>query len=78
MIPVPGLLIYPTVLLLNVVVTTPEDDAKTDGLIPLETVDKATALIRHACDLPDLDRERGQGVVISLMGQFFHPDDYFE
>lgn len=75
--PIPGLVIYPTTLLLNVVVTTPEDDAKTDGLIPLETVEKATALIRHAYDFPDLDRNRGQGVVISFLNQFFQPDDYF-
>ncbi len=76
--PISGLLIYPTALLLNVVVTRPEDDAKTDGLIPLDTVNKATALMRHAYDFADLDREQGEGVVISLLNQFFQPDDYFE
>jgi hypothetical protein len=75
---VPGLVLHPALMLLNLVVHTLEDNAKTDGLIPHETVDIITALIRHAYDLADLDRERGKGVAISLIGQFFHPDDYQE
>ena len=76
--PIPGLLLCPTVLLLNVVVTTYEDDAKTDGSIPMETVNKVSALIRHAYDLSDLDLEHGKGVAISFINQFFHPDDYLD
>jgi hypothetical protein len=76
--PIPGLFLHPVVLLLNLIVRSAEDNAKTDGLIPVETVDRVTALIRHAYDFPDLDRSRGEGVLISLIGQFFHPDDYVE
>ncbi len=76
--PIPGLGLHPTVLLLNFVVRSAEDNTKTDGLIPHETVDWITGLIRHTYDLPDLDRDRGQGVVLSIIGQFFHPDDYLE
>lgn len=75
---IPGLGLYPTILLLNLMVRTPEDHAKTDGPILRETVDIITALIRHTYDLADLDRERGRGAAISLIGQFFHPDDYTE
>lgn len=75
---IPGLFLHPTVLLLNLVVITFEDDAKTDDLIPPETVDKVTALIRQAYDFPDLDRDQGKGVAISFIGQFFNPDDYLE
>ena len=75
---IPGLFLHPTVLLLNLVVITFEDDARTDDLIPPETVDKVTALIRQAYDFPDLDREQGKGVGISFIGQFFNPDDYLE
>jgi len=75
---IPGLFLHPTVLLLNLVVTTFEDDAKTDGLIPLETVNKVTGLIRQTYDFPDLDRDQGKGVGISFVGQFFNPDDYLE
>jgi hypothetical protein len=76
--PVRGLFLHPTVLLLNLVVVTFEDDAKTDGLIPPETVNKVTALIRQTYDFPDLDRDQGRGVAISFIGQFFNPDDYLE
>lgn len=75
---IPGLMLHPTALLLNLVVYTAEDNAKTDGLIPLETVNRVTALIRHAYDFPDVDRSQGKGMVISFIGQFFHPDDYLE
>lgn len=75
---IPGLFLHPMVLLLNLVVHTIEDDARTDGLIPSETVDKVTALIRHAYDFADLDRSQGKGMLLSLIGQFFHPDDYLE
>ncbi len=75
---IPGLVLHPTVLLLNLIVRSAQDNAKTDGLIPLETVDQVTALIRHVYDFPDLDLPRGKGVVISFIGQFFHPDDYGE
>ncbi|MBM4428810.1 MAG: hypothetical protein FJ026_00495 [Chloroflexi bacterium] len=75
---IPGLFLHPTVFLLNLVVITFEDDAKTDGLIPPETVDKVTALIRQTYDFPDLDRDQGKGVAISFIGQFFNPDDYLE
>ena len=76
--PLPGLLLYPTVLLLNLIVRTAEDNGKTDGRIPAETVDVVTALIRNTYGFPDLDLARGKGVVISFVGQFFHPDDYEE
>lgn len=75
---IPGLFLHPTVLLLNLTVITFEDDAKTDDLIPPETVDKVTGLIRQTYDFPDLDRDEGQGVGISFIGQFFNPDDYLE
>ena len=75
---IPGLFLHPTVLLLNLTVITFEDDAKTDDLIPPETVDKVTALIRQAYDFPDLDSDQGKGVAISFIGQFFNPDDYLE
>lgn len=75
---IPGLFLHPTVLLLNLTVITFEDDARTDGLIPLETVNKVTALIRQTYDFPDLDRDQGKGVGISFIGQFFNPDDYLE
>jgi hypothetical protein len=71
--PIPGLLLYPTVLLLNLIVRTAEDNGKTDGRIPAETVDVVTALIRNTYDSPDLDLARGKGVVMSFIGQFFHP-----
>jgi hypothetical protein len=76
--PIPGLVLYPTVLLLNLIVRTAEDNAKTDGRISPETVDVVTALIRNTHDFPDLDLARGKGVAISFIGQFFHPDDYKE
>ena len=75
---IPGLFLHPTIFLLKLVVTTFEDDAKTNGLIPLETVDKVTALIRQAYDFPDLDRAQGKGVGISFVRRFFNPDDYLE
>jgi hypothetical protein len=75
---IPGLFLHPTVLLLNLTVISFEDDAKTDGVIPLETVNEVTALIRQTYDFPDLDRDQGQGVAISFVGQFFNPDDYLE
>lgn len=76
--PIARLVLYPTVLLLNLIVRTAEDNAKTDGRIPAETVDVVTALIRNTYDFPDVDLARGRGVVISLIGQLFHPDDYEE
>ena len=76
--PIPGLLVYPSVLLLNLIVLTPEANARTDDLIPAETVDTMTALIRQHHDLPDLDVAHRQGVALSFIGQFFHPDDYVE
>jgi hypothetical protein len=76
--PIPGLVLYPTVLLLNLIVRTAEDNDKTDGIIPAETVDVVTALIRNTYDFPDLDLAQGKGVAISFIGQFFHPDDYEE
>jgi|GEM_PF-97287 len=76
--PIPGLVFHPTILLLNLIVRTADDNVKTDGKIPLETVDIVTSVIRHTYDFPDLDLPQGQGVVISFIGQFFHPDDYAE
>jgi len=76
--PIAGLVLYPTVLLLNLIVRSAEDNAKTDGRIPAETVDVVTALIRNTYNFPDLDLVQGKGVVISFVGQFFHPDDYEE
>jgi len=76
--PIPGLSLYPSVLLLNLIVRTAENNAKTDGIISAETVDMTTALIRKAYDFPDLDVGKGTGMAISLIGQFFHPDDYAE
>ena len=76
--PIPGLVLHPTILLLNLIVHTADDNAKTDGKIPLETVDIVTSVIRHTYDFPDLDLPQGKGVVISFIGQFFHPDDYAE
>jgi len=76
--PIPGLVLHPTVLLLNLIVRTADDNTKTDGKIPLETVDVVTSLIRHTYDFPDLDLAQGKGVAISFVNQFFHPDDYTE
>jgi hypothetical protein len=76
--PIPGLVLHPTILLLNLIVRTADDNTKTDGKIPLETVDVVTSLIRHTYDFPDLDLARGKGVAISFVNQFFHPDDYTE
>jgi len=66
------------VLLLNLLVTTAGDNAKTDGPIPLEPVETIQALIRHRYDFPDLALDEGQGVALSMIGQFFHVDDYRE
>ena len=76
--PIPGLVLHPTVLLLNLIVRTADDNVKTDGEIPLETADVVTSLIRHTYDFPDLDLAQGKGVAISFVNQFFHPDDYTE
>ena len=76
--PIPGLVLHPTVLLLNLIVRTADDNVKTDGEIPLETVDVVTSLIRHTYDFPDLDLAQDKGVAISFVNQFFHPDDYTE
>jgi hypothetical protein len=76
--PIPGLLIYPSVWLLNLIVMSDEANIITDGRIPVETVDTMTNWIRHAYNLPDLDVTRGHGVALSFIGQFFHPDDYRE
>jgi hypothetical protein len=73
---IPGLLLHPAVLLLNLIVRTAEDNGKTDGRIPAETVDVVTALIRNTYDFPDLDLAQGKGVAINFVGQFLHPDDY--
>jgi hypothetical protein len=70
--------LYPTVLLWNILVLGQEDNARTDGEIPPAAVEEAMAIIRHAYSLPDFDRPSAQGVAISLIGQFFHPDDYRE
>jgi len=66
------------VLLLNLVVITAEDNAKTDGPIPSDALETVQALIRQRYDFPDLDLDEGQGVGLSLIGQFFHVDDYRE
>jgi len=76
--PIPGLVLHPTILLLNLIVRTADDNVKTDGEIPLETADVVTSLIRHTYDFPDLDLAQGKGVAISFVNQFFHPDDYIE
>ena len=76
--PIPGLMIYPTILLLNMVIRTADDNVRTDGKIPPETIDVVTAIIRNTYEFPDLDLDRGRGVLISCIGQFFHPDDYDE
>ena len=73
--PIPGLLLHPTILLLNLIVRTAEDNTKTDGRIPPETVDVVTAIIRDAYDFPDLDLAQGKGVLLSCIGQFFHVAD---
>ncbi len=59
---IPGLMLHPPVLLLNLVVRSAEDNVQTDGVIPLETVNRVTALIRHAYDFSDLDRSRSKGM----------------
>jgi hypothetical protein len=64
--------------LLNLVVVTEEDNAKTDGPIPPEAVTTIQALIRQRYDFPDLALDEGQGLALSLIGQFFHVDDYRE
>ena len=76
--PTPGLVLHPTVLLLNLVTRTTDDNTKTDGRIPPEPVDVVTAIIRDMYDFPDLNLAQGKGVVISFVDQFFHPDDYEE
>ena len=76
--PWPGLVGAPFVLLFNLVVTSAEDNAKTDGQIPLEPVETVQALIRQRYDFPDLVLDEGRGVALSLIGQFFHVDDYRE
>ena len=76
--PWPGLVGAPFVLLFNLVVTSAEDNAKTDGQIPLEPVETVQALIRQRYDFPDLTLDEGRGVGLSLIGQFFHVDDYRE
>ena len=76
--PWPGLVGAPFVLLFNMLVTTEEDNVRTDGLIPLDAVEIIQALVRRHYDFPDLALDAGQGVVISLIGQFFHVDDYGE
>ena len=76
--PLPGIVLYPTVLLLNILVRSLDDNARTDGEIPPGTVDEVIAIIRHAYNLADFDRANARGVAISLIGQFFHPDDYRE
>ena len=76
--PWPGLVGAPFVLLLNLVVMTAEDNAKTDGPIPSEAIQTVQALTRQRYDFPDLALDEGQGVGLSLIGQFFHVDDYWE
>jgi uncharacterized protein YifN (PemK superfamily) len=76
--PISGLFLHPTILLLNLVIRNADDNARTDGKIPPETVDVVTAIIRNTYDLPDLDLDQGTGVLLSCIGQFFHPDDYDE
>ncbi|MCK4316999.1 MAG: hypothetical protein KAX24_14620, partial [Anaerolineae bacterium] len=51
--PWPDLVGAPFVLLFNLVVTSAEDNAKTDGQIPLEPVETVQALIRQRYDFPD-------------------------
>jgi hypothetical protein len=76
--PWPGLVGAPFVLLLNLVVITAEDNAKTDGPIPSDAIQTVQALIRQRYDFPDLALDEGQGVGLSMIGQFFHVDDYRE
>ena len=76
--PWPGLVGAPFVLLLNLVVITAEDNAKTDGPIPTDAIQTVQALIRQRYDFPDLALDEGQGVGLSMIGQFFHVDDYRE
>jgi|GEM_PF-5578313 len=76
--PWPGLAGAPFVLLLNLLVCTQEDNVKTDGPIPPDAVGAIQALIRQRYDFPDLMLDQEKGVAISLIGQFFHVDDYRE
>lgn len=76
--PWPGLAGAPFVLLLNLLVCTQEDNVKTDGPIPPDAIDAIQALIRQRYDFPDLMLNQEKGVAISLIGQFFHVDDYRE
>ena len=76
--PWPDLVGAPFVLLCNLVVMTAEDNAKTDGPIPPDAIETVQALIRQRYDFPDLALDEGQGVGLSMIGQFFHVDDYRE
>jgi len=73
-----GIVGAPFVLLCNLLVTTAEDNAKADGFISLDAVETIQALVRHRYDFPDLALDEGRGVALSLIGQFFHVDDYGE
>lgn len=76
--PCPGLVGAPFVLLCNLLVMTAEDNAKTDGPIPPDAVQTVQTLVRRRYGFPDLDLEEGRGVGLSMIGQFFHVDDYQE
>ena len=76
--PWPDLVGAPFVLLCNLLVMTAEDNAKTDGPIPSDAIQTVQALIRQRYDFPDLALDEGRGVGLSLIGQFFHVDDYRE
>jgi len=76
--PWPGLVGAPFALLLNLLVCTQEDNVKTDGPIPPDAIGAIQALIRQRYNFPDLMLDQEKGVAISLIGQFFHVDDYRE
>jgi hypothetical protein len=76
--PWPGLVGAPFVLLLNLLVITAEDNARTDGPLPMDAVHMVQALVRQRYDFPDLALEKGRGVAISMIGHFIHVDDYRE
>jgi hypothetical protein len=76
--PWPGLVGAPFVLLCNLGVITADDNAKTDGPIPPKAVSTVQTLIRRRYEFPDLALDKERGVGLSLIGQFFHVDDYRE
>lgn len=62
--------------LLNVVVTNVEAHEQTNGAFDFETSELMAAWTRRLYDFPDLDRDAGTGVALSVMPFLINPDDY--